>query len=70
MVREALISAYDKNIATKLKEELCSLECEVIRNASTSKCTSFSVKNIQRHMLQKLLWIDEYYMSKINLLLN
>ncbi|KAK7346180.1 hypothetical protein VNO80_20695 [Phaseolus coccineus] len=38
LVREALISAYDKNIATKLKDELCSLEVnnyEVIRDGST-----------------------------------
>lgn len=26
MVRESLITAYDKNIATKLKAEVCSLE--------------------------------------------
>ncbi|RDX63901.1 ABC transporter G family member 14 [Mucuna pruriens] len=38
LVREALISAYDKNIATKLKDELCSLEVnnyKIIKDAST-----------------------------------
>lgn len=65
MVREALISAYEKNIATKLKDELCSLEVnnyEVIRNGSTSKCSNLSVKNIQRHMLQMLIWLDKSYL--------
>jgi len=73
LVREALISAYDKNIATKLKDELCSLEVnnyEVIRDASTSKCSNFSMKNIHRHMLEMLIWLDKSYWSEIDLLPN
>ncbi|KAL2334151.1 hypothetical protein Fmac_015364 [Flemingia macrophylla] len=41
-VREALISAYDRNLATRLKDELCSLEVNshnVIKDASTRNHT-------------------------------
>lgn len=40
MVREALISAYDKNISARLKAELCSLDANnynYTKNASASK---------------------------------
>lgn len=73
MVREALISAYDKNIGTELKDELSSLEVnnyEVIKDGSTSKCCNFSMKNIHRHMLQMFIWLDKSYRSEIDLLLN
>lgn len=43
LVREALISAYDKNIATRLKAELCSLD---INNYGYSKDSSTSKFNI------------------------
>ncbi|GMQ03869.1 hypothetical protein CsSME_00049503 [Camellia sinensis var. sinensis] len=44
-VRDALISAYDKNISTRLKAELCSLEVNnynLTKDASTSKFPPFS----------------------------
>lgn len=40
MVREALVSAYDKNISTRLKAELCSLDANTFnytKGASASK---------------------------------
>lgn len=44
MVKEALISAYDKNISARLKAELCSLEANnynYTKDASASKSPSF-----------------------------
>lgn len=47
-VRDALISAYDKNISTRLKVELCSLDVNTYnftKEASTSKPTFFSLSS-------------------------
>lgn len=43
MVRESLISAYEKNIAPRLKAEVCSLEVNNYNNNTTKDaCTSRS----------------------------
>lgn len=47
-VRQVLISAYDKNISTRLKAELCSLDANnynYTKDASTSKYPLFPPAN-------------------------
>jgi hypothetical protein len=40
IVKESLISAYDKNIATRLKAEVCSMEVNNYNNITKDSCTS------------------------------
>lgn len=47
LVREALISAYDKNIATRLKTELCSTN---VNNYNITKDTSASRSSIPKSL--------------------
>lgn len=60
-VRESLISAYDKNIATRLKAEVSSMEVNNFNNntkdACTSKCSCsiFIGKKIQKENITLLV---------------
>lgn len=61
MVWEALISAYDKNIAARLKAELCSLDANnynYTKDASASKSLFFSLLILGKILIQYRVRLD------------